>query len=556
MSDETPRDTSPPSSSTSRLPRWQNVVGFAAGVTALAWFLIRVIPKPSRAAYPCQRAAFPLASAFVLWLIGLAGGLQAFRFLHRRMRNFSPAAASLGVAALLGLAVWLATLLGGNAGAAADSAPVGWRPGQANAPVGKALGIHPGRVVWIRDPAATLYDGNYHKTPESTWWWETHTDQKRVDAMVSRSLRVLTGAANNAQAWSALFTYHNSKHGKDARGYAAGETVAIKINLNNCYAGYGDQDNNCDASPHMIVALLKQLRDEARIPLDKIIVYDAVRDIPRRFDRVIAQFPGVTWLDKEGKNGRVAPQWVNAITYAVPNGCSPQIPLQIQAATYLINMPLLKGHDLAGVTLASKNHYGSIGYVGANGAKGGRDHGNYLVASKTAGHDGYSPLVDLEGHKDLGGKTILYLMDGLYAIDINIWDVNRKNAGWDRLFGRDAAGNPAWCASLFASQDPVAIDSVGFDFIWAEFAGKAGHAKINITLPNADAYLREEAGLVDPETQTVTRPSGIVYAPNGDGKALPSLGVFEHWNNSMDKKYSRNLDPAKGKGIELVALTP
>ena len=39
-----------------------------AGLVSLLWFLIRVIPKPSRAAYPCQRAAFPVASAFVVWL--------------------------------------------------------------------------------------------------------------------------------------------------------------------------------------------------------------------------------------------------------------------------------------------------------------------------------------------------------------------------------------------------------------------------------------------------------------------------------------------------------
>src|SRR5512143_2985095 len=39
-----------------------------AGLVSLLWFLIRVVPKPSRAAYPCQRAAFPIASAFVVWL--------------------------------------------------------------------------------------------------------------------------------------------------------------------------------------------------------------------------------------------------------------------------------------------------------------------------------------------------------------------------------------------------------------------------------------------------------------------------------------------------------
>ncbi len=43
----------------------KKVVVAATGLLALAWFLIRVIPKPSRALYPCQRAAFPLASAFI-----------------------------------------------------------------------------------------------------------------------------------------------------------------------------------------------------------------------------------------------------------------------------------------------------------------------------------------------------------------------------------------------------------------------------------------------------------------------------------------------------------
>ncbi|MHC4541954.1 MAG: hypothetical protein ACYS74_19575, partial [Planctomycetota bacterium] len=44
-----------------------------SGLGALVWFLIRVIPKPSRATYPCQRVVAPLASGFVVWLLGLAG---------------------------------------------------------------------------------------------------------------------------------------------------------------------------------------------------------------------------------------------------------------------------------------------------------------------------------------------------------------------------------------------------------------------------------------------------------------------------------------------------
>ena len=48
------------------------------GLVSLIWFLIRVIPKPSRASYPCMRVATPIASSFVVWLLGL--GVSAFAF--------------------------------------------------------------------------------------------------------------------------------------------------------------------------------------------------------------------------------------------------------------------------------------------------------------------------------------------------------------------------------------------------------------------------------------------------------------------------------------------
>jgi hypothetical protein len=59
--------------------RWVRWLLPITGLAALIWFLIRVIPKPSRATYPCQRVAFPLASGFVVWLIGAFGSIAAFR---------------------------------------------------------------------------------------------------------------------------------------------------------------------------------------------------------------------------------------------------------------------------------------------------------------------------------------------------------------------------------------------------------------------------------------------------------------------------------------------
>ena len=58
---------------------WLKYLFPVAGLASLVWFLIRVIPKPSRAFYPCQRVAFPLASGFVIWLTGSIASVVAFR---------------------------------------------------------------------------------------------------------------------------------------------------------------------------------------------------------------------------------------------------------------------------------------------------------------------------------------------------------------------------------------------------------------------------------------------------------------------------------------------
>lgn len=60
--------------------------------------------------------------------------------------------------------------------------------------------------------------------------------------------------------------------------------------------------------------------------------------------------------------------------------------------------------------------------------------------------------------------------------------------------------------------------------------------------PNVENYLHE-AGLVK------DAPSGTVYG-DGAGALVTNLGVHEHWNNSIQKLYGRNL--GKDEGIELV----
>ncbi|MHC4602495.1 MAG: DUF362 domain-containing protein, partial [Planctomycetota bacterium] len=140
----------------------------------------------------------------------------------------------------------------------------------------------------------------------------------------------------------------------------------------------------------------------------------------------------------------------------------------------------------------------------------------------------YRPLVDLMGHAHIGGKTVLYLIDGLFC-GIHPIDMDKGPRRW-----KSYPFNGDWTSSLLASQDPVAIDSVGFDFLRTEYEEHARELGV-------DDSLHEAARASNP-------PSGTFYDPDHSGnvKRLASLGVHEHWNNPKDKQYSRNLGTEKG----------
>jgi uncharacterized protein (DUF362 family) len=370
-----------------------------------------------------------------------------------------------------------------------------------NSPMGVAGGIHPGRVVWIRDPDATSWDGS-----TGYWWDDNNTEQDTVDLMISKAIRGLTGETSDAVAWDALFRYSNRTKGRGDIGYQAGEKIVIKINMNNNASG-----NMIDASPHMVRGLLRHLVYRAGVSQSVIIVYDAQRNIGGPvYNACYPEFPSV------GYNSNIG--WVsNAITYSaeVTDSAARRLPQCVLDAEYMINMSILKRHDgQAAVTLCAKNHFGTIGSPSAL---------HTYVRCWERGMGAYDPLVDIMGHTDIGGKTILYIIDGLYGGDYYGATPTRWTSD---PFNND------WPSSIFASQDPVAIDSVGLDFLRAEWTLR----------DNADNYLHEAAMANDP-------CSGTFYDPEGDGSQLSSLGVHEHWNSPGEKQYSRNL--GTGNGIEL-----
>lgn len=482
------------------------------GLASLAWFLLRVAPKPSRAAYPCQRAAAPLAGGFVVWLLGAAGAWKLMR--HWRC------AAGLAILGVACFALWLP--LGVPIDATAQEAFV---PTDApNHPLGEGQGIHPGRVVWFHDPAAAHWDG---KTGE--WWEDANTDQHAVDRMVSSSLRSLTGAASDKQAWAALFRYFNRTHKLGDAGYRPGEKVVIKINQNQDRPGTWRRGAGMP-SPQVLHAVVAQLVRTAGVPAGEITIYDASRYIgDPLYKKIGADFAAVRFIVSprmagDGR-GEAIPDKSNPIHFSQPGLPTAYVPECVTGSKYLINLALLRPHTLFGVTLTAKNHFGSTFFPDNGGWTPAPLHN---TGSRSRPMGSYNCLVDLIGFRHLGGKTLLYMLDGLYPAEHQGGQVMRFQS-----FGGH------WVSSLFASQDPVAIDSVGLDFLRNE-------PKATQVRGNPDNYLHE-AALADKP------PSGTVYDPGHDGTRLRSLGVHEHWNNAVEKRYSRNL--GKREGIELVALT-
>jgi len=465
-----------------------------------------------------------------------------------------------GAAALAGCALVVASLP--SVRAFAGNPPHG--------PLGVAKGIFPGRVVWVHAPDATSWAG-YSSTEH---WFETnHTDLATVEAMMSKAIQTVGGISSDAAAWDAVFKYFNGNHGKGQVGYQPGEKVAIKINLTTCNARsgtatvdiYGTYEkqasllNTIDNSPQMLSSLLCQLVYHAGVNQTNIYLGDPTGNFPQfLWNKLHPEFPGVHYFDNYGGAGRMRTQFSSVSFYwSKTNANTSQpvvqdyIPVPFAQADYIIDFAVFKGHSV-GVTLCGKNLYGALlrcpdGYY--RDARGLNLGGNLNYSSMhastpdpsmpgTPGLGQYRAIVDLLGHPALGGKILLCMVDGLFGG--YYWDSHPYK--WNM-----APFNGNWPSSLFVSQDPVAIDSVCYDFLlneWPAVVNNGGGAT-NALQGGAEDYLHEAALADNP-------PSGTFYDPGKSGRRLASLGVHEHWNNPLAKQYSRNL--GLNQGIELVAL--
>lgn len=368
-----------------------------------------------------------------------------------------------------------------------------------NQPIGTGQGICPGRVVWVHSPGVAKWDGKTGLWVEDRW-----NDQARADAMIPEAVMQLTGESTARKAWQALFKHFNQKHGRGNRGYKKGETIAIKLNMNNAITHHDTIELN--SSPFLTLALVRSMVQDGGVRQQDIILCEPSRAITDSiYNKVHRAFPDIRLIDNIGGDGREKCEYYpEQIAYSVDNGKMARgLAKCIVDADYLINSALLKTHAGPGVTLTTKNWYGAtdINLLWRQNAH------NNVSQDKRHGKPGYKTFVDWMSHRNMGQKALLFLIDGTYGSrDVN----GAPNPKWMK-----EPFNGDWACSIIVSQDEVACDAVGMDIIineWPEFQ----------SLNYCDEYLREAASIPN-------APSGTVYKQ--EGKPLENnLGLFEHWN--------------------------
>ena len=288
------------------------------------------------------------------------------------------------------------------------------------------------RVVHVRSPNATHWSG------ETDYW--NYIDQDVVSAMVDDGVMSLTQTTTLADAWHALLP-----------AYRSGEALAIKVNLNNS-TSCDDADGQIDALIQPVNAIVRGLKLIGLAESD-IWVYDAIRPVPDRFVDG-NQYAGVRFFDQYCRSPA---RWDSDdpdayVAFSAPSDIPDPPDTRISDvlidASYVINMPIVKTHGHTGVTLAFKNHFGSI-----DSPSGLHP---YLAPWEPYYKADYSPLVDLYRNPHITGKTVLTVGDGLFAAP-----GHTSPQPW-ATFANQVPN------SLFFSTDPVAIDCVMCDLVAAE----------------------------------------------------------------------------------------
>jgi len=232
-------------------------------------------------------------------------------------------------------------------------------------------------------------------------------DGRTLAGLLNQGVMLLTGGNEPAQAWSSLFE--------------PTDVVGIKVN---CIAG-----RHLSTHPEVVAAVVEGLK-MAGISEKRIIIWDRLnRDLRRGGFEINTSGNGVQCVGNDAvgydpnliESGSVGSFFSNLLT---------------KYCTAVVNVPVLKDHDLAGVSLSMKNFYGAI----HNPNKYHDSNCNPYVA-------------ELYSHPLIREKVRLTVCDAI---------VGQYHGGpsYVRAYARRYNG-------LLIATDPVALDRVGADIIEA-----------------------------------------------------------------------------------------
>jgi hypothetical protein len=267
-----------------------------------------------------------------------------------------------------------------------------------------------------------------------------------------------------------------------------------------------------EQGPYVVLEVLRELINDAGIPQENISVGDPMCPIwGHNYEVWAKEFPNVKYLDKNTTNfGRTLVKVTEKPLFSIQiKPLTDKLYDVIEEADYLINMTNFKSHMIAGISLTAKSHFGNIGrataghlhYSHPTGGRGGR--------FTNTGYGKYRVFVDLMGSKYLGQNTLIWIVEGLFG------GGSSEIKGPVKYFM--APFNNDWSNSIFMSLDPVAIESVGYDFLRNEWNGQRKHDAVNnesefqSNINGVDDYMHQAA---DPTNW----PKGIIYDPDNSGQ--------------------------------------
>lgn len=371
-------------------------------------------------------------------------------------------------------------------------------------------GRYPGRVVEVRHRDAVSNDNEINRGA--------------VEAMVDRGMSDLTGAdpRDVKTAWRTFFE-------KD-------DVVGIKVNPVGRKPipgdGYMPRAVGAISSFELVVKVVRSLQ-EAGLPAKNIIVFERYMDEFCRTgykDLVERELPGVRWmasaasysneqLDVRGRDPDCAelspevmrnvmgydPDVFTSMGFCLPNHSSRDdrrfrshlSMIVSRHISRMINLPVLKDHRSAGVTLALKNMSHGMNNNVARSHLAGIAHG-FGPGGKVLGPNQCNTFIPqaVAQHR-LRQKATLHILDGLIGV------YEGGPGAWNRTWG-------TWRhKGLFFATDPVALDHVCWDIIDAKRA-EEGWAPVERM-----GYLTQT-----PDTQAALAASPLASADPLGGIAL------------------------------------